>query len=776
MRRRGAQGVVVPADRRRRRARRAAARRSRATSPIPAGTLVVIDWGAQLDGYASDCTRTFATGELDPRDRAVYELVLRRPGGRRSRAVRPGPDRHARSTRSRARSSTHAGHAEHFGHGLGHGVGLEVHEGPRLSKQGDDALAAGQRRHGRAGRLRPRRGRRADRGPRRGHRGRPRGPQRAAEGAADRRLEPRGALKRRGRACRCAAACRHACAANGRWWLAALAGVAVHVLARAHGLRLERLRRRGLGRVRRRSSPATSRASSARLPAYGGSLVLRAPFAGRDRGARRRRARGLPRRLDPLPARRRAARGRARAAAWASAAARPARARSCSGSASPTRSRCARSRSAIPRACRSTSHTNTATATGTDDEGNTATATDTATVDLHRRGAGDRRGQDRQPDLGVGGRRGQPGRHLHLRGDQHQPGGRRPTRCRSVTLADTDGTPTFVGGDTNSDDLLEAGETWTYTLTVTLPPQDAGTSHTNTATATGIDDEGNTATATATATVTYTDVAPAIDVVKTASPTSVSEGGVGSQAVTYTYAVTNTSPAAASDPLSGVTLADTDGTPTFVGGDTNSDNLLEAGETWTYTLTVTRAAAGRRHQPHQHGDGHRHRRRGQHGHRHRHGDGHLRRRGAGDRRGQDRQTVLGVGGWRRQPGGDLHLRGDQHQPGGRRRPAVGGDAGRHRRHADPGQQRRRRRPARGGRDVDLHADRDRADAGRRAPATPTRRRPAAPTTRGTRPPPPTRRRSPTPTWRRRSTWSRPPARPRCRRAAWAARPSPTPTR
>ncbi|HVF77828.1 MAG TPA: Xaa-Pro peptidase family protein, partial [Solirubrobacteraceae bacterium] len=44
--------------------------------PIMAGTLVVIDWGAQLDGYASDCTRTVATGELDPRDRAIYDTVL----------------------------------------------------------------------------------------------------------------------------------------------------------------------------------------------------------------------------------------------------------------------------------------------------------------------------------------------------------------------------------------------------------------------------------------------------------------------------------------------------------------------------------------------------------------------------------------------------------------------------------------------------------------------------------------------------------------------------
>ena len=155
---------------------------------------------------------------------------------------------------------------------------------------------------------------------------------------------------------------------------------------------------------------------------------------------------------------------------------------------------------------------------------------------------------------------------------------------------------------------------------MTLPPQDAGTSHTNTATATGVDDEGNIATATATATVTYADVAPAIGVVKTASPTSVSEGGVGSQAVTYTYAVTNTSAAAGVDPLSGVTLADTDGTPTLVSNG-DGDALLEAGETWIYTLTVTVPTAERRHQPHQHGHRHRHRRRGEHGHRHRLGDG-----------------------------------------------------------------------------------------------------------------------------------------------------------
>jgi Xaa-Pro aminopeptidase len=109
--------------------------------PIPAGTLVVIDWGAQLDGYASDCTRTVATGELDPRDRAIYETVLVAQEAALS-AVRPGPT--GKEIDAIARGIIdEAGHAEHFGHGLGHGVGMEVHEGPRLSKQGTDALAAG---------------------------------------------------------------------------------------------------------------------------------------------------------------------------------------------------------------------------------------------------------------------------------------------------------------------------------------------------------------------------------------------------------------------------------------------------------------------------------------------------------------------------------------------------------------------------------------------------------------------------------------------------------
>lgn len=109
--------------------------------PIPPNTLVVIDWGAMLDGYASDCTRTVATGPLDPRDRAIYDTVLEAQEAA-LKAVVKGPK--GKEVDAVAREIIDAaGHAEHFGHGLGHGVGMEVHEGPRLSKQGETALVPG---------------------------------------------------------------------------------------------------------------------------------------------------------------------------------------------------------------------------------------------------------------------------------------------------------------------------------------------------------------------------------------------------------------------------------------------------------------------------------------------------------------------------------------------------------------------------------------------------------------------------------------------------------
>ena len=108
---------------------------------IERGTLVTFDLGVVLDGYCSDCTRTWATGELPDDLAEAYELVLRAQIAALD-AVRPGPV--GREIDAVARDIiTEAGHGEHFGHGLGHGVGMAVHEGPRLARTGTDALVAG---------------------------------------------------------------------------------------------------------------------------------------------------------------------------------------------------------------------------------------------------------------------------------------------------------------------------------------------------------------------------------------------------------------------------------------------------------------------------------------------------------------------------------------------------------------------------------------------------------------------------------------------------------
>jgi Xaa-Pro aminopeptidase len=109
---------------------------------IGCGELVVFDMGAQLDGYCSDGTRTFATGEIDERARGVYEAVLEAQLASLA-AIKAGVKGEDVDKVAREVIGT-AGHGEHFGHGLGHGVGLEVHEGPRLSPRSDDVLAVGE--------------------------------------------------------------------------------------------------------------------------------------------------------------------------------------------------------------------------------------------------------------------------------------------------------------------------------------------------------------------------------------------------------------------------------------------------------------------------------------------------------------------------------------------------------------------------------------------------------------------------------------------------------
>ena len=105
--------------------------------------LVTIDWGALHEGYCSDCTRTYATGErISARAREIYELVLAAQEQALA-AVRAGPN--GKEVDAVARELIErAGEGEHFGHGLGHGVGLEVHEGPRLSRlASEDPLLVG---------------------------------------------------------------------------------------------------------------------------------------------------------------------------------------------------------------------------------------------------------------------------------------------------------------------------------------------------------------------------------------------------------------------------------------------------------------------------------------------------------------------------------------------------------------------------------------------------------------------------------------------------------
>ncbi|MBK8294573.1 MAG: aminopeptidase P family protein [Solirubrobacterales bacterium] len=101
--------------------------------------LVTIDMGATLDGYCSDCTRTFATGMLEAMANESYEVTLA-ANEAGLKAVQPGAV--ASDVDAAARDLIEdAGYGEYFGHGLGHGVGLEVHEGPRLGARSKDVLA-----------------------------------------------------------------------------------------------------------------------------------------------------------------------------------------------------------------------------------------------------------------------------------------------------------------------------------------------------------------------------------------------------------------------------------------------------------------------------------------------------------------------------------------------------------------------------------------------------------------------------------------------------------
>ena len=109
---------------------------------VGAGEWLLLDFGAQLDGYCSDVTRTYVVGAPpDGRQREVYEVVRAAQAAAVAglRAGMSGKDGDALARGPIAAT----GHGDAFGHGLGHGLGLEVHEAPRLSRVAEEPLPAG---------------------------------------------------------------------------------------------------------------------------------------------------------------------------------------------------------------------------------------------------------------------------------------------------------------------------------------------------------------------------------------------------------------------------------------------------------------------------------------------------------------------------------------------------------------------------------------------------------------------------------------------------------
>ncbi|HEY2938001.1 MAG TPA: Xaa-Pro peptidase family protein [Gaiellaceae bacterium] len=108
---------------------------------VQAGELVVVDAGCVVDGYCSDCTRTFAIGAIDDELRRIYAVTLDAQS-RSLDAVRAGAHGAAVDRVSRDVIGA-AGYGEFYGHGLGHGVGLQVHEAPVLRPESTDTLEPG---------------------------------------------------------------------------------------------------------------------------------------------------------------------------------------------------------------------------------------------------------------------------------------------------------------------------------------------------------------------------------------------------------------------------------------------------------------------------------------------------------------------------------------------------------------------------------------------------------------------------------------------------------
>jgi Xaa-Pro aminopeptidase len=111
------------------------------TKKIESGDALMIDMGALRDGYNSDLTRTFFIESVSDESKRVYDIVLQAQI-RAIEAVQPGMTTGELDSVARSFISE-KGYGDHFGHSLGHGIGLEVHELPAVRKNGDTVLKPG---------------------------------------------------------------------------------------------------------------------------------------------------------------------------------------------------------------------------------------------------------------------------------------------------------------------------------------------------------------------------------------------------------------------------------------------------------------------------------------------------------------------------------------------------------------------------------------------------------------------------------------------------------
>jgi Xaa-Pro aminopeptidase len=111
------------------------------TSRLHDADFVLIDWGATGEPYKSDLTRVLVTGKVTSKFEVIYRTVLAAQE-RAISAIRPGAKAHDIDAEARS-VIDEAGFGGFFDHGLGHGIGMEIHEGPRIRKGSTDVLEAG---------------------------------------------------------------------------------------------------------------------------------------------------------------------------------------------------------------------------------------------------------------------------------------------------------------------------------------------------------------------------------------------------------------------------------------------------------------------------------------------------------------------------------------------------------------------------------------------------------------------------------------------------------